>query len=724
MGQRGPEGTRGSLRPAAGRARRWPAAALVAAALAAAPGFVAAASSAAPTATGTPASGARPPRAAAIPKTSASALSALAAKPGPAATALQKILDLPPACPDADGDGWALCDDSCQPADGVQCGDCDDHDATVSPAALEVCDGRDNDCDGMIDATPARCQVGLGQCQVEGERTCAPGDSIPACHAVPGVPSAEICDGRDNDCDGRVDNGLPGCAPSPIEAACDCDVGADATYRNLCDAFAAGCRDLCVAAGTYTIGQDCTMPFFTSLTGIDGADSTVLVGTVADPLTIQGFTIEGSITSDLGGVAIFDNRVHGAVTITPNGACGFDCGTIAHNIIDGSITWQEGGLIRENVIGGGIFRAGRFGLTRIVGNDIAGAAVGIRAIVGAIIEDNRISDCGIGIQILPGQFFTVAVVTGNQVAGGARGIEVTPSFTARIDVAANDLGALTDAGVVVAHSDAMTVQIVGNVIQPRLGLPAGEAPGAGLRLDGAALVVENTISGAGVGVDLGAYPGIHGVRGTVDFRSNIVSDSAAAGVRTAGLPIAAATNDVAGNRPDWLGAPDAAGRNGNIDADPRFADAANGDLTLDASSPCLDAGAFGVRPVDTLGRPRVMDADMDGRMMEDIGAFELPPEVEGLVATLGPPETLEWEPDQFAAEGYDVYRGTLSDMARDRRLDLESKACGRAQTRYLITDHVPEGDGYIYLVVPRNKVSGLLRSDIDGTAPHIDDVCP
>ena len=41
---------------------------------------------------------------------------------------------------DADGDGYAVSD-----------GDCDDADATVSPEGIEVCDGRDNNCDGAVD---------------------------------------------------------------------------------------------------------------------------------------------------------------------------------------------------------------------------------------------------------------------------------------------------------------------------------------------------------------------------------------------------------------------------------------------------------------------------------------------------------------------------------------------------------------------------------------------
>ncbi|HXH27992.1 MAG TPA: putative metal-binding motif-containing protein, partial [Candidatus Polarisedimenticolia bacterium] len=47
-------------------------------------------------------------------------------------------------CTDTDGDGYTTCG-----------GDCDDLDPTVHPGAPEVCDLRDNDCDGFIDEVPA-----------------------------------------------------------------------------------------------------------------------------------------------------------------------------------------------------------------------------------------------------------------------------------------------------------------------------------------------------------------------------------------------------------------------------------------------------------------------------------------------------------------------------------------------------------------------------------------
>lgn len=55
---------------------------------------------------------------------------------------------------DSDGDGFgaeaqAFCS---PPADRIeQGGDCDDNNAEVHPDALEVCDGQDNDCDGLVD---------------------------------------------------------------------------------------------------------------------------------------------------------------------------------------------------------------------------------------------------------------------------------------------------------------------------------------------------------------------------------------------------------------------------------------------------------------------------------------------------------------------------------------------------------------------------------------------
>ena len=124
---------------------------------------------------------------------------------------------------DQDGDGYGSsattgsADFSCQSA-GVANNnvDCNDADASTHPAAAEVCDGTDNDCDGMIDeGFPDTDADNSADCidpdddddgVVDGT-DCAPLDP----NAFPG--NTETCDDTiDNDCDGTVDCGDPSCA--------------------------------------------------------------------------------------------------------------------------------------------------------------------------------------------------------------------------------------------------------------------------------------------------------------------------------------------------------------------------------------------------------------------------------------------------------------------------------------------------------------------------------
>ena len=127
--------------------------------------------------------------------------------------------------PDFDADGFgdpALSAVACEQPSGhtSDATDCDDTLATINPAADELCDGVDNDCDGTVDEDDA-VDASTWYADSDGD---AYGDSTSttaACTQPSGYvvddsdcddtdaavnPAAdELCDGVDNDCDGTVD---------------------------------------------------------------------------------------------------------------------------------------------------------------------------------------------------------------------------------------------------------------------------------------------------------------------------------------------------------------------------------------------------------------------------------------------------------------------------------------------------------------------------------------
>ena len=193
---------------------------------------------------------------------------------------------------DQDGDGYGTDDpvypprqDCTLPAGyAAMAGDCDDFHETVHPGAPELCDGKDNDCNGAVDDSVVMqvyCEDKDGDGHgVTGHTTkmdCAPSEGFGDCKGdcddlsadiYPGAP--EVCNGYDDNCNNMADEGVrPTCGTGwcqRVAATCTSTCVPGTPIAETCNAYDDDCdgvldngtdAELCGASGLTCVNGRC-----------------------------------------------------------------------------------------------------------------------------------------------------------------------------------------------------------------------------------------------------------------------------------------------------------------------------------------------------------------------------------------------------------------------------------------------------------------------------------
>ena len=122
-----------------------------------------------------------------------------------------------PTCIDRDDDGWVE-GEGCR----LPSGDCAPDDGDRNPGVEEICNRRDDNCNGTTDEGDpgggTECQTGQQGLCAQGLTACEGGEIV--CTPSFRPAAAEACNGDDDDCDGATDEDVPGLGRR-------CETGAD-----------------------------------------------------------------------------------------------------------------------------------------------------------------------------------------------------------------------------------------------------------------------------------------------------------------------------------------------------------------------------------------------------------------------------------------------------------------------------------------------------------------
>ncbi len=301
---------------------------------------------------------------------------------------------------DVDGDGW--------PAAEVGGEDCDDGDPTVNPYADEICNGVDDDCDGLTDGADDSLTDGADWCaDADGDsygdagslsHDCSqPSGYVADCSdcddgdAAVNPDATELSNGADDDCDGLTD-GQDGDLADGTDWCLDADgdgygdAGSTSYQCSQPAGYAADCSDC-------DDGDAAVNPGATELAD-DGVDNDCNGWTDIDadlPSAPEGWTVEvyaGGIDAPMalafdsaGNLYVGQDEVNGQIHVVPAGGgtpslfgpVVQDPDAVAVGADDTVYIGSEGGLYRVETDGSsGVFVTENMGNNTFIAVDFDG----------------------------------------------------------------------------------------------------------------------------------------------------------------------------------------------------------------------------------------------------------------------------------------------------------------------------------------------------------------
>ena len=209
------------------------------------------------------------------------------------------------------------------PSTGLQNGICkgDTPPFVLKPGDIqETCNGKDDDCDNQIDDSPidagGTCGSSVGSCRT-GTLQCV-GGSL-SCQGATD-PTPDLCNGRDDNCDGVID-GVVATPAVPCSTDANCSAIAGATCRNnLCTTDAVGMGVACDVPPAAPPGS--TSPCSPGVLRCQSA-SPVCMGSKTATSTVDTCKVDANCDGTLSNQPDLMNDVRNC------GQCGRDCFAVA-----------------------------------------------------------------------------------------------------------------------------------------------------------------------------------------------------------------------------------------------------------------------------------------------------------------------------------------------------------------------------------------------------------